>query len=156
MDKTYYAFPEANTIMNCNIEEIKALGFSQRKSEALINMASVIALHKGAYSNLEKKPDKNVVELLSNLKGVGRWSIEYAMLRGLGRIGVLPGDDVGFQKSLKNFLKIGENLDYNQVKEIEAKWSPYGGLIYFHLLLQKLYEKRLILLNSLIGYVFSG
>lgn len=39
--------------------------------------------------------DKTVVELLRHIKGVGRWTVEYFLLRGLGRTHVFPGDDVG-------------------------------------------------------------
>lgn len=142
--QTNYAFPEAAKIMNCAPEDLKKLGFSQHKSEALINLATEVNKHAELYANLEHKSDQDISLLFSHLKGIGRWSIEYALLRGMGRLDVLPGDDVGVKNSLKNLLALDEIPDYDKIKEIGSAWFPYAGLIYFHLLLQKLYEKGLI------------
>lgn len=144
-EKVYYSFPEASTIMHCNTVNLRTLGFSQRKSEALINLALAITSQKDTYSKLEQKSDKDIVEILSNLKGIGRWSIEYAMLRGLGRIEILPGDDVGFQKNLKQLFALDKMPNYNDIQELSQNWYPYAGLVYFHLLLKKLEEKGLIM-----------
>lgn len=143
-NQTFYAFPEPRTIMHCRIEDIRALGFSQRKSETLIELASAVSLHEDTYSNLEGKSDQEVAKLLSNFKGIGRWSIEYVLLRGLGRIGILPGDDVGVQKSLKQLLDLQKMPNYAQIQSLVQQWHPYAGLIYFHLLLQKLAGKGLL------------
>lgn len=142
--QTNYAFPEAVKIMNCAPEELKKLGFSQHKSEALINLATEVNKHEELYANLEHKSDQDISLFLSHLKGIGRWSIEYALLRGMGRLDVLPGDDVGIKKNLKNLLELDEIPGYDKIKEIEKNWYPHAGMIYFHLLLQKLYEKGLI------------
>jgi DNA-3-methyladenine glycosylase II len=48
------------------------------------------------------------------LKGVGRWSAEYALLRGLGRWSVFPGDDIGARRHLKNWLQLDEPLNYEE------------------------------------------
>ena len=49
---------------------------------------------------LEPLADQAVVKKLQNLRGVGRWTAEYALLRGLGRANVFPGDDVGARNRL--------------------------------------------------------
>jgi DNA-3-methyladenine glycosylase II len=72
------------------------------------------------------------------LRGVGRWSAEYVMLRGLGRLHVFPGDDVGAQKRLARWLGRPGPLDYAGVRKAVAPWQPYAGLVYFHLLLDGL------------------
>jgi DNA-3-methyladenine glycosylase II len=143
VSQTNYAFPEASKIMNCDPGDLKKIGFSMHKSEALINLATEITKYEKLYFNLEHKTKENIIMLLSNLKGIGRWSIEYVLLRGLGRLEILPGDDVGIKKSLKAMLELGETPDYNKVKEIEKTWYPYAG-IYFHLLLEKLNAKGVI------------
>jgi len=61
-------------------------------------------------------------------------------LRGLGRLHVFPGDDVGGQKNLQRWLQMTEHLDYEGVRRTLARWSRYGGLVYFHLLLDRLAE----------------
>jgi DNA-3-methyladenine glycosylase II len=74
------------------------------------------------------------------LRGVGRWTAEYVLLRGLGRINVFPGDDVGARNSLERWLHIRNKLDYERTQKVLSKWRGYGGLIFLHLLLKSLDE----------------
>lgn len=60
------------------------------------------------------------------------------LLRGLGRWHIFPGDDVGARNNLTRWLGLSEELDYESVRRVLAKWKAYGGLIYFHLLLDGL------------------
>jgi len=61
-------------------------------------------------------------------------------LRGLGRTHVFPGDDVGARKNLQRWLHLRKPLDYAGVHRTVERWRPYGGLVYFHLLLDRLDE----------------
>lgn len=139
-----YAFPDPGEIMNSTIKELMSIGFSQNKSKALVLIASTIFHHEESFSGLDELPNEDVIQLLSNFKGIGRWSAEYTLLRGLGRTEILPGDDVGIRKSLVQLLSLQKKPDYNKIKEIEKKWYPYAGLIYFHILLRKLSENKII------------
>jgi DNA-3-methyladenine glycosylase II len=75
------------------------------------------------------------VARLCTLRGVGRWTAEYVLLRGLGRLHVFPGDDVGARNNLQRWLGILEPLDYDGVQRVLARWQPFQGLVYLHLLL---------------------
>ena len=79
-----------------------------------------------------------VRQRLLELRGVGRWTAEYVLLRGLGRLQVFPGDDVGAQKRLTRWLGRSRPLDYAGVRRAVERWQPYSGLLYFHLLLDGL------------------
>ena len=81
------------------------------------------------------------VKALSHLRGIGRWSAEYALLRGLGRTHLFPGDDVGARRKLETWLDLKEPLDYQGVRRVLAGFQPFGGLIYFHFLLSQLAEE---------------
>jgi DNA-3-methyladenine glycosylase II len=70
---------------------------------------------------------------MCRIRGVGRWTAEYVMLRGLGRINIFPGDDVGARNKLIEWLGAGEPT-YDSVGKMLARWHPYGGLIYLHLI----------------------
>jgi DNA-3-methyladenine glycosylase II len=76
---------------------------------------------------------------------VGRWTAEYVMLRGLGRLDIFPGDDVGAHNKLRRFFDIDTALDYDSVKRLVAPWHPYAGVVYFHLLLDSLSETGVVL-----------
>ncbi|MBS0653022.1 MAG: DNA-3-methyladenine glycosylase 2 family protein [Verrucomicrobia bacterium] len=143
-DSICYAFPEPCELMNCTVKELMSIGFSQNKSKTLILIASTIFHHEETLSNLDELSNDDIVQLLSNFKGIGRWSAEYVLLRGLRRTEILPGDDVGIHKSLMGLLSLRKRPDYDRIKKIEKKWYPYAGLIYFHILLRKLSENKVI------------
>jgi len=73
-------------------------------------------------------------------RGVGRWTAEYVLLRGLRRLDVYPGDDVGARNNLQRWLNLKKPLDYQSVRRVLGKWQPYAAFIYFHLLLDRLTE----------------
>lgn len=138
-----YAFPEPNKIMKCTKEELMLLGFSQHKSATLILIASTI-VHEKIFCNLHKLSNEEVIKLLCRFKGIGRWSAEYTLLRGLGKTNILPGDDVAVHKSIENLFKLRKKPGFEKIKKIEKKWHPYAGLVYFHFLLEKLSLKEII------------
>ncbi len=143
-DGTFYAFPIPKDVANCSIPELKKLGFSTNKCGTLIELSSRVLADETLFDDLEVKTNNEIVTFLCQFKGIGRWSAEYVLLRGLGKIEMFPGDDVGAAKNLQLLLHIKTKLDYEQISKITKKWYPYAGFIYFHLLLQKLNNKGLL------------
>ena len=66
------------------------------------------------------------------------------LLRGLGRLHVFPGDDVGAHNKLRRLFGLDTTLDYETVRELVARWQPYAGVVYFHLLLDSLAQAGLV------------
>jgi DNA-3-methyladenine glycosylase II len=133
-----HAFPRPEDLAALAPEDLRLLGFSRNKGLAIVSLAEGIVSGKIELEGLKELNDSEGVRSLSRLRGVGRWSAEYVLLRGLGRTNVFPGDDVGAQKSLQQFLGLDHKLDYQQIRRITSSWQPYAGLIYFHFLLSKL------------------
>ena len=88
--------------------------------------------------SLSHVDDDQACATLIDLNGIGRWSAEYILLRGLGRWNVLPGDDVGARNNLRKRFGLASSAGYEEVAELSRTWWPYGGLVYFHLLLDAL------------------
>ena len=119
-------------------EELRAIGFSRQKASALLDLARGITGHELNLESLARESDAAIAQQLLELRGVGRWTAEYALLRGFGRLLVFPGDDAGAQKKLASWLGRSRPLDYAGVARAVAPWQPYAGLVYFHLLLDGL------------------
>lgn len=140
----FYAFPMPRDIADCSVSELKKIGYSKHKSETLIRIASAMIANETFLDDLESKTNEETVQILCQFKGIGRWSAEYILLRGLGKIETFPGDDIGAQKNLQQLLHLGKELDYQKISKITKKWYPYAGFVYFHLLLYKLDKKDLL------------
>jgi DNA-3-methyladenine glycosylase II len=137
-----YAFPVPEELAAIPEEEIKKLGFSYQKARTIHEVAQQFLTEKTVFDELENKTNEEIIAFLSSLRGIGRWSSEYVLLRGLGRLDVLPGDDVGAQKNLQQLLGLQKRPNYDEIHQLVKKWQPYAGLVYFHLLLEKLQEKH--------------
>ena len=134
----HYGFPSPRNVALGSPAKYQAIGFSRQKVRALLTLARAIERRDVDIETLPRKDDATVCGELLALRGVGRWSAEYVMLRGLGRLHVFPGDDVGAQKRLARWLGRSAPLDYAGVRKAVAPWQPYAGLAYFHLLLDGL------------------
>jgi DNA-3-methyladenine glycosylase II len=135
-----HVFPRPDDLAVVAPETLRELGVSRQKARALIELAAAIATRRLDLDRLVGSDDDATVAQLCQLRGVGRWTAEYVLLRGLGRLCTFPGDDVGARANLERWLRLAEPLDYEGVRSTLAKWRPYGGLIYFHLLLDRLAE----------------
>ena len=133
-----YAFPAAPDVAKLRPEECKAIGFSGQKVRALLDLARAITRRDVDLELLQQEDDAVVRQSLLNLHGVGRWTAEYVLLRGLGRLHVFPGDDVGAQKRMAKWLGRSRPLNYTGVLRVVEQWQPFSGMVYFHLLLEGL------------------
>jgi DNA-3-methyladenine glycosylase II len=143
----HHAFPRPSDLLHMGLEDMRGLGFSYAKARALLELARAVASGEVDLEGLSELDDDAVRQTLMPLTGVGRWTAEYAMLRGLGRLFVFPGDDVGARKKLQEWLgltgAIG-SLTYEKVNGLLSRWKPFAGLVYIHLLLSGLAEKGLV------------
>ncbi|MFZ0595057.1 MAG: hypothetical protein WAM39_31640 [Bryobacteraceae bacterium] len=137
-DETQYSFPVPEQLASAKASELQQLGFSSNKSRALIELASAIAGRRMDLEHLASIDDQEAIARLLDIRGVGRWTAEYVLLRGLGRTNIFPGDDVGARNNLARWLKLRKPLDYPGVVHIFRRWKDYAGLIYFHLLMDRL------------------
>lgn len=137
----FHAFPRPEDLADTEVEGLRGIGFSNQKGRYLVGLARAITDRQINLNEIELLEDRNAIDQLCQIKGVGRWTAEYFLLRGLGRTHIFPGDDVGARNNLQRWLSLPDRLDYNTVHQALADWHEYGGLIYFHLLLKSLVEK---------------
>jgi DNA-3-methyladenine glycosylase II len=137
------AFPQPAKLARTSLESLRSLGFSYRKSAAIIEIASAIERRDFRPDQLNELGNDALQTRLDQLRGVRRWTAEYVLLRGYGRLNIFPGDDVGARNSLKRWLGRRQALDYDRTKKILRRWQPYSGLIYLHLLLKYLEEREM-------------
>jgi DNA-3-methyladenine glycosylase II len=136
----HFGFPEASDVAKVPPSRYQAVGFSPQKVGALLALAHAVDRNKLDLEALSNNTDVEACGRLLELRGVGRWTAECVLLRGLGRLHVFPGDDVGAQKRLARWLGRPNALDYDGVRRAVAKCQPYAGLVYFHLLLDGLMQ----------------
>ena len=98
------AFPDPGQLAGMRPDELRLHGFSMTKARTIVEAAQAIASRALDLEALEQLEDAAAVERLTRLRGIGRWSAEYVLLRGLGRLHIFPGDDVGAHNKLRRLL----------------------------------------------------
>jgi DNA-3-methyladenine glycosylase II len=135
------SFPPATAIARSNPDALRALGLSRQKGEYLIGLAQLaIDPRDRDFASIETLTNADAIVRLSEIRGVGRWTAEYVMLRGFGRLDIFPGDDVGGRKKLFEWFGARADPTYDGVAAMLERWRPYGGLIYLHLVLNAVVE----------------
>jgi DNA-3-methyladenine glycosylase II len=138
------AFPRVQDIELVEADALRDAGYSRQKARALTEIAVLAddaVLNAASYAD---EDDDSAIDRLRALHGVGRWTAEYALLRGLGRLNVFPGDDVGVRRHLERWLDLPDRLDHAGVQRTLAPWAPFAGLIYLHLVVNGIVESGLV------------
>jgi DNA-3-methyladenine glycosylase II len=141
-----HAFPRPIDLAPTSPARLRRLGFSGNKSRVILTIARSIAEGRLNLEDLAALDAAEALDRLMALKGVGRWTAQYILLRGLGRLDVFPADDVGSQNKMQRWLGRKERPDYEKMYRILGPWRPYRGLLYFYLLLN--HQARQGLLES--------
>lgn len=135
-----HAFPRASDLADADPDLLRELGFSGAKAAYLKELGDHARRGRIAPDLLDALDSTEAIAVLERLRGIGRWSAEYTLLRGLGRLEVFPADDVGARNNLHRLIGLESDAGYDRVRQAVARWAPYSGLVYFHLLLDRLEE----------------
>jgi DNA-3-methyladenine glycosylase II len=133
---TLHAFPAPSDVLGLSRSALRTLGFSEPKAETILKLADMAAAGELELEGFEQLDDAAVVESLVRRRGIGRWSADYVLLRGLGRLHVFPRGDSGALNGLRRFLVDTELEDDPDTALV--RWAPDAGLVYVHLLLRGL------------------
>lgn len=121
-------FPGPDEILKTPVTTLRSLGFSNAKASYVHNIAEFAKLHGMEDKNLGKMSDEEVIEYLTQIKGVGRWTTEMLLMFALKREDVFAVDDLGIQMAMIGLYNI-DSRDKKKMKmkmmEIAGQWSPY-------------------------------
>ena len=143
-DGTVRAFPRPQDLARADLEDLRQMSFSYQKARYITSISRLIVGGELDLDEIATLDDEEAVARLCELKGVGRWTAEYVLLRGLGRTRIFPADDVGARNNLQKWLGLSGKMTYANTRAALSRWDGFGGLIYFHLLLKSLAEKGLV------------
>jgi DNA-3-methyladenine glycosylase II len=137
-DGQFWGFPEPSDLARLSPLVFRRLGFSGQKTRAFRELSRGMVSRALDLGPLLQETNEAAISSLLSLRGVGRWTAEYVLLRGLGRLDVFPGDDVGARNRLAQWLHRSRPMNYASVRRVLNCWQPYAGLIYFHMLMESL------------------
>lgn len=123
--ETYYAFPRPESLAATPVDELRRLKLSQRKTE-YIQGISVAALDgPQGLESLHQLSDEAVIRQLIALRGVGQWTAQWVLVRGLGRPDAFPSGDLALRRVVSRLYFDGADLSDAQLEQFSQRWSPW-------------------------------
>ncbi|MGB8192484.1 MAG: DNA-3-methyladenine glycosylase 2 family protein [Chitinophagaceae bacterium] len=128
--------PLPQQILDTPTDVLRSIGLSNAKVSYVHNVARFAIEHGMDEKKLSKMTNDEVIEYLTKIKGVGRWTVEMLLMFTLGREDVFAVDDLGIQQSMIKLYKIkadDRKLLREKMLKISGKWSPYRTYACFYL-----------------------
>ena len=123
---TYRAFPEATQMLDNPEKRVLEATNNTRKTERFLDLIKVFATADEDF--LRTAPYAEVSKWLTNIKGIGAWSIDFIMLRGLGRYERTPWTDTGLLDAVSSVYTQGLTISQGSARELAERYGWYQGL----------------------------
>ena len=120
--------PSPEKIIKLKAPTLRKVGLSQQKAGYIKNVAKFAIQDDGLnYSQLRKMTNEDLITHLTQIKGVGRWTVEMLLMFAFDRKDVFACDDLGIQQAMKKLYDIEHNdkVLKNRMIEIAENWRPY-------------------------------
>ena len=119
-------YPTADELLATPDEQLRGAGLSRQKLSYLRDLARHVQDVTLPLDQLHELDDARVIEALTAVKGIGRWSAQMFLMFRLGRPDVLPDNDLGIRKGLQRAYRMRKLPAPKKVQAVGARWSPYA------------------------------
>ena len=106
---------------------------SRQKASYIKDLAGKVHRNELPLERIESLSDAEIIEALTTVKGIGRWSAQMFLMFRLGRPDVLPDLDLGIQKAIKLAYGLRTLPKPKRVLKIGKAWSPYATIASWYL-----------------------
>ena len=131
--KIYPKFPTAAQILSTRKSKLRAAGLSGMKIDYLKDLARNIKEGRLNMKLLSKMCDEEVIDHLTQVKGIGRWTAEMFLIFSLGRQDVLPVHDLGLRKGAQMAFSLPDLPKPKELEKMGERWRPYRSMATWYL-----------------------
>lgn len=125
--------PSPASVQKAGLERLRAAGLSGRKAEYILDLSKHFSDKLLQPTKWEQMPDEDIIEELTAIRGIGRWTAEMFLIFNLQRPDVLPLDDVGLLKAISLHYFSGEPVSRFEAREVAQGWQPFRTVATWYL-----------------------
>lgn len=128
--------PSAKRILETPVSAFREIGFSNAKASYVHNVCQFFISNRITDTQLHQLSDIEIIELLTQIKGVGKWTAEMILMFTLGREDIFSAGDLGLKQTIIKLYALKETdkkLLQKNIESITLKWSPYRTYACMHL-----------------------
>ena len=130
--RSYTLFPSPKRLARVRRADLRPLQFSRQKADYIIGLSRAVVRGTLDFSALTGLPTEDAVARLTAFRGVGRWTAEYVLLRGLGDRDALPAADGGLRRIVGEEFGLGRLATEEEVREIALPLAGWRGYLAFY------------------------
>jgi len=127
------SFPKPVDVINTHTTKLRTTGLSRMKVSYIKELSIKIENKEVNLRTISKLNDDEVIDMLTKVKGIGRWTAEMFLIFSLGRQDVLPVGDLGLKKGIQLVYSLNELPDEKRIEKIAIKWRPYRTVATWYL-----------------------
>ncbi len=120
-------------LLQRDVDQLREAGVSRQKGSYLLDLATKVENGDLVLSGIGRKSDDDVIEELTQVKGIGRWTAQMFLMFCLGRLDVLPVDDQGIRSAVRIRYQLEELPSTVEIQEIAQPWRPYATVASWYL-----------------------
>jgi len=125
--------PSPASVQKAGLERLREAGLSGRKAEYILDLSKHFSDKLVQPTKWEQMPDEDIIEELTAIRGIGRWTAEMFLIFNLQRPDVLPLDDVGLLKAISLHYFSGEPVSRFEAREVAQGWQPFRTVATWYL-----------------------
>ena len=121
----YYAFPQPISLAKASLEDLRLLKMSYRKAEYINGISQIITDQPDLLEFEEYHDNNEIVSKIMQLRGVGRWTAQWLLIKGLGRMDAFPVGDLALKQLLTKLYFAQTPLKEEEMETFSKRWSPW-------------------------------
>ncbi len=125
--------PSPASVQHAGLERLRAAGLSGRKAEYILDLSTHFSDKLVQPAKWARMPDEEIIEELTAIRGIGRWTAEMFLIFNLQRPDVLPLDDVGLLNAISLHYFSGEPVSRFEAREVAQGWQPFRTVATWYL-----------------------
>ena len=130
----YFAYPTPQQLAPVSIEEFRQCGLSLRKGEYIKEASRLIIEGKLSLEKLKTyDSSEQIIRELDQIRGIGVWTAELTILRGMQRLDALPADNLGLRRVISRYYRDGKVISSAEARQIAKSWGKWKGLAAYYL-----------------------
>lgn len=127
--ETYYTFPRPETLVTAGVEGLVRAKLGVRKARYIRSISKRVASGDLDLDRLRSLPEEGVIRVLTGLPGVGPWTVQWLMIRALGRTDGFPHTDLALRRILGQLLNGDVPLHPDEALAYSRHWSPFRSYV---------------------------
>jgi DNA-3-methyladenine glycosylase II len=122
--------PSPDQILDTSVEQLRSIGFSRAKANYIRDLAQHIVDGRVHFRDIAQQSNEEIIAALTDVKGIGEWTVHMFLMFCVGRLDVLPVGDLGIRSGIRQLYGFEDLPTPLQIRELAAKnlWQPYESV----------------------------